>query len=103
MIDRAKHSAANFFHEPGVALAAFIAMALGLVSLGGCSTPTGAAGNDQMIEMSFDLQQCQSIGVNIYKCPAIDKPICTPDYSPTTDIQCIRLGKKGSVMVGQVQ
>jgi len=52
----------------------------------------------QKLELKFDLSKCQQIGPNIYKCPAIDKPICTTEYSQP-GVECIRIGKKGSVFV----
>lgn len=79
---------------------AMIAM-LGLLALGGCSSsatapPTQQAAT-QKTEMHFSLDQCQSMGANLYKCPAADKPICNPDYNGS--VECIRIGPKGSVFV----
>ena len=58
------------------------------------------ASNDknQKLEMTFDLGKCQQLSPGLYKCPAIDKPICTTEYSQP-GVECVRLGKKGSVFV----
>ena len=45
----------------------------------------------------FNLEKCKAIDVNIYRCPAVDKPICTSDYSGTD--KCIRTDKKGRVII----
>jgi hypothetical protein len=52
----------------------------------------------QKLELKFDLSKCEQISPNLYKCPAIDKPICTTEYSQP-GVECIRIGKKGSVFV----
>ena len=52
----------------------------------------------QKLELKFDLSKCQQISPNIYKCPAIDKPICTTEYAQP-GIECVHIGKKGSVFV----
>ena len=52
----------------------------------------------QKLEMTFDLTKCQQLGPNLYKCPAIDKPICTTEFSQP-GVECVRIGKKGSVFV----
>ena len=73
---------------------------LALLALGGCSSsqpsPTQQA-NLAQTELHFDLNQCQDLGAGLYKCPASDKPICSPDYNG--QIECVRLGPKGSVFV----
>jgi len=75
------------------ALLAIVAVAAGCSMFGGSSgTPANA------VEMSFDLAKCEQQGPNLYKCPAVDKPVCTPDFSQP-DVQCIRVGKKGNVFV----
>ncbi len=50
------------------------------------------------LEMTFDLSKCEQQAPNLYKCPAIDKPICTKDFSQP-DVECVHVGKKGSVFV----
>jgi|SRR5277367_1593234 len=73
---------------------------LGLLALGGCSTsepsPTQQAALAKT-ELHFDINACQEIGANIYKCPAVDKSICNPDYNGQAE--CVRIGPKGSVFV----
>ena len=48
--------------------------------------------------MNFDLDKCLPIEPNLYRCLAIDKPICTTEFS-RPDIECVRIGKKGNVFV----
>jgi hypothetical protein len=60
------------------------------------STPTTSKG--QRVELKFDLSKCEPMGPNLYKCPALDKPICTPEFNQP-DVVCIHIGKKGSVFV----
>lgn len=52
-------------------------------------------------EMNFDLDKCLPIEPNLYRCPAIDKPICTTEFS-RPDIECVRIGAKGNVFVQQL-
>ncbi len=73
---------------------------LGLLALGGCSSsepsPAEQAGLAKT-ELHFSLDQCQPLDANLYKCPASDKPICNPDYNG--QVECVRIGPKGSVFV----
>ncbi|HVA82477.1 MAG TPA: hypothetical protein VNF29_16225 [Candidatus Binataceae bacterium] len=71
------------------------------VLLTGCSTnaPTPATAALNNTELSFNLAQCAPVGAHIYKCPAVDKPICDSDYVDANYLQCVHLGKKGSVFV----
>jgi hypothetical protein len=52
----------------------------------------------QKLELKFDLSKCEQIQPNLYKCPAIDKPICTTEYSQP-GVECVRISKKGSIFV----
>ena len=74
---------------------------LGLLALGGCSTTADPSPAQQAVlaktELHFDINACQEIGANIYKCPAVDKPICNPDYNGQAE--CVRIGPNGSVFV----
>ena len=80
----------------------------GLVVLVGAAAIAGLLGGSgyaqetnekaQKLELKFDLSKCEQIQPNLYKCPAIDKPICTIEYSQP-GVECIRIGKKGSVFV----
>ncbi len=74
--------------------------ALWLLGLAGCSSSTPAPESAAMkhTELTFNLDQCQQLNPGLYKCPAIDKPICSPDYN-VPGIECVRIGKKGSVFV----
>ncbi|MGO9604457.1 MAG: hypothetical protein ACLQAT_13890 [Candidatus Binataceae bacterium] len=76
----------------GAALLAMVAGAASCSMFGSSGTPANS------VEMSFDLSKCEQQGPNLYKCPAIDKPVCTQDFSQP-DVQCIRVGKKGNVFV----
>ena len=73
---------------------------LGLLALSGCSTSEPSAATQAglaKVELHFDLNQCQDLGAGLYKCPASDKPICNPDYNG--QVECVRIGPKGSVFV----
>lgn len=75
--------------------------ALGLL-LSGCSSSASAPAPTiaamEKTELHFSLDQCQQMSdVNLYKCPAVDKPVCNPEYNGQLD--CVRLGPKGSVYV----
>ena len=74
---------------------------LGLLALGGCSSSPQPSSAQQaalaQTELHFDLNQCQNLGAGLYKCPASDKPICSPDYNG--QVECVRTGPKGSVFV----
>jgi hypothetical protein len=69
-----------------------------LVLFGGVASAQAPTNQEKKIELTFDLSKCQQQGPNLYKCPAIDKPICTPEFNQP-DIVCIHIGKKGSVFV----
>lgn len=76
-----------------------LVVTLGLTPLFGCSTsssPDTSPGQKQVIA-NFDLSKCDSQGSGLYKCPAVDKPICDSTYSG--DVECVKIGKKGSVFV----
>ncbi len=86
------------------AMAAFLISALWMLGLAGCASstpaPESAAANSTV--MNFNLDTCQQLEPGLYKCPAIDKPICNPDYAGA-NVQCVRIGKQGSVFVQQLQ
>jgi hypothetical protein len=75
--------------------------ALGLFVLAGCSSYSEPSATQQAAlaktELHFDINTCQQIEPGLYKCPAIDKPICNPDYNGQAE--CVRIGPKGSVFV----
>lgn len=74
---------------------------LGLLTFGGCASSEPAPASQQaalaQTELHFDLSKCQELGAGLYKCPAADKPVCSPDY--TGQGECVRIGPKGSVFV----
>jgi len=83
------------FAKAGAAIAA-----LALLTFAGCSqqtaeTPAQRKAGDYA-QMNFDLDKCLPIEPNLYKCPATDKPLCTPDFA-RTDVECIHIGPKGAV------
>lgn len=84
-----------------IARRAILPVALsGLLALGGCSsstTPPGQVAAMEKTELHFSLDQCQPLDANLFKCPAMDKPICNPDYNG--QLECVRIGPKGSVFV----
>jgi len=75
--------------------------ALGLL-LGGCSSSASAPPSEiaatEKTELHFSLDQCERLSdTNLYKCPAVDKPICNPDYNG--QLNCVRVGRDGSIYV----
>jgi hypothetical protein len=79
----------------------FFAIAvLGLLAIGGCSSSEPSAATQARLaktELHFDLNKCEDLGAGLYKCPASDKPICSPNYNG--QVECVRIGPKGSVFV----
>ena len=67
--------------------------------LGGCSasTPPPETAAQKQVLASFDINKCQQMSPDIYRCPAIDKPICGRDYNGP--LECVRIGKNGGVYV----
>ncbi len=78
--------------------AAALAASLGMLALGGCSSQTADTPPSNPVAVNFALDKCQQLDANLYKCPAVDQPICTPEFV-RTDVNCIRVGPKGSVFV----
>jgi hypothetical protein len=79
---------------PACALAA----SLGMLALGGCSSQDADKPTEKPIAANFALEKCQQLEPNLFKCPAVDQPLCTPEFN-RTDINCVRIGPKGSVFV----
>jgi hypothetical protein len=80
--------------------AAALAVSLGMLALGGCSSSTAAPPEEAALaktELHFDINKCEMIEPGLYKCPAADKAICNPDYNGQAE--CVRIGPKGSVFV----
>jgi hypothetical protein len=72
-------------------------------SMSACSSqpqPGATAGGNQ-VALKFDLSQCQQISPNLFKCPAIDKPLCTAAYNKG-DVICVKVDENG-VVVQQFQ
>ena len=79
---------------PACALAA----SLGMLALGGCSSQDADQPTEKPIAANFALEKCQQLEANLFKCPAVDQPLCTPEFN-RTDVNCVRIGPKGSVFV----
>lgn len=76
--------------------------AIAILTFAGCGsqpdlTPTQQEAG-KYAEMNFDLDKCLPIEPNLYRCPAIDKPLCSVEFS-RPDIECVRIGPKGHVFV----
>jgi hypothetical protein len=78
--------------------AAALAASLGMLALGGCSSQNADVPPEHPMQVNFALEKCQQLDANLYKCPAVDQPICTPEFV-RTDVNCVRIGPKGSVFV----
>jgi len=78
--------------------AAALAASLGMLAIGGCSSQNADKPPEQPMAVNFALDKCQQIEPNLYKCPAVDQPMCTPEFN-RTDVNCVRIGPKGSVFV----
>ena len=82
----------------GIMTAAALAASLGMLALGGCSSQNADQPAEAPMAVNMDLTKCEQIEPNLYKCPAVDKPMCTPQFN-RTDINCVRIGPKGSIFV----
>jgi hypothetical protein len=81
---------------------AFVSAALAL-SLAGCAASTPAPDASlKKTELSFNINKCEMLGAGLYKCPAIDKPICNPDYTGTP-VECLHTDKAGNITIQQLQ
>jgi hypothetical protein len=81
----------------GVGATATLGLLLSGCSSSGSTTPPQVAAMKQT-EMRFSLDQCErQSDANLYKCPAVDKPICNPDYNG--QLNCVRVGRDGSIYV----
>jgi hypothetical protein len=82
----------------GLIAAAGAILGLALLGLAGCASSNGAnPSQPNLTGMKFNLKECQMLSPNLWKCPAVDEPLCNPDYSGQET--CIRIGRKGSVFV----
>ncbi len=80
-------------------VAALLAVGSLAMTLGACSgqQDSGQAGANNQIAMTFDLGQCQQLSPSLYKCPALDKPLCDPGYNKN-DVICVKVDKNGVVL-----
>jgi hypothetical protein len=81
-------------------IGAALSVAFGVLALGGCSSTAPAPPSAAMkrTELHFSLDQCQQLENHLYKCPAIDKPVCSPDFNGTA-VDCVRIGPNGGIYV----
>lgn len=87
-----------------IARASMLIASVAMLAVSGCYlfSPSQEAQEKLQTELHFDLSQCQQTAPNVYKCPSVDKSICGPYYSGET-VDCLYLGKKGSVFVQKQQ
>jgi len=78
--------------------AAALAASLGMLAIGGCSSQSADPPAQPPMPVNFALERCEQLQPNLYKCPAVDQPMCTPEFN-RTDVNCVRIGPKGSVFV----
>jgi hypothetical protein len=78
--------------------AAALAASLGMLALGGCSSQNADKPPETPMMANFALEKCQQLEANLYKCPAVDQPLCTPEFNRTA-VNCVRIGPKGSVFI----
>jgi hypothetical protein len=88
----------------GITLALGLVSGILMLSLAGCaaSTPAPDSSGLKHTELSFNINKCEMLGAGLYKCPAIDKPICNPDYTGTP-VECLHTDKSGNITVQQLQ
>jgi hypothetical protein len=84
--------------RPQMIPAAALAASLAMLAFGGCSSQNADVPPEHPMAVNFALEKCQQLEANLYKCPAVDQPICTPQFV-RTDVNCVRIGPKGSVFV----
>lgn len=65
----------------GMMSAAALAASLGMLALGGCSSQEADKPPESPIAVNFQLDKCQQLEPNLYKCPAVDQPMCTPEFN----------------------
>src|ERR1700719_4733997 len=41
------------------------------------------------VDMNFDLDKCLPIEPNLYRCPSVDKPLCTVEFSRPISSVCV--------------
>jgi hypothetical protein len=64
-------------------------------------TPTQWSPAEKQIALTFDLAKCVPLQAGLYKCPAVDQPICQPNFN-NPGIECLRIGHQGNVFVQQL-
>lgn len=97
-----RNSGANPFAMRRMIRAVGATAVLGLL-LSGCSASAAPPASEmaalEQTELHFSLDQCERLEANLYKCPAVDKPVCSPDYNG--QLECVRVGAKGNVFVAE--
>ncbi len=85
----------------GLLAGAAIIGALAMLAVAGCSSytpPPEQTPEEKTVALNFDLAKCQPLQQGLYKCPALDKPVCDAGF-PDPNVTCLRIGHKGSVFV----
>src|ERR1700685_1325469 len=72
-----------------------------MLALGGCSSQDATPPPANPIQVNFALDKCQPLEANLYKCPAIDQPLCTPEFT-RADINCVHIGPNGISFIKRV-
>jgi hypothetical protein len=90
-------SSGNGIFKKVAMIGAFVMMA-GLAGCASDNPPPAPTTGSPLTQANFDLSKCEVIEANLYKCPSVDKPLCTPEFN-RNDISCVRIGNKGSVFI----
>jgi hypothetical protein len=74
--------------------------AIAMLTFAGCGsqpnmTPAEQKAGDYA-EMNFDLDKCLPIEPNLYRCPAVDKPLCTVEFSRPISSACVSVRRATS-------
>jgi hypothetical protein len=85
------------------ARAGAVVAAIAMLTCAGCASSQPVETSAQQkagdyVRMNFDLDKCLPIEPNLYKCPAIDKPLCTIQFA-RTDVECVHIGPQGAVFL----
>ena len=78
---------------PVALLAASIAIAAGCST----ATPPPETAEQKQAIAQFDLSKCETLEPSLYRCPAIDAPLCDPDFERNA-VQCVKITKDGVLL-----
>jgi hypothetical protein len=104
----AMHTDSNASRKRGTATraliaASVIAMFASSIMLSACAgqfpkpLPPETAAEKRAV-MNFNLAECEQLEPHLYRCPASDAPLCTPEFA-RTDFECVRVTKEGVVIM----